>query len=525
MCIFMASRFRGLALVTEWLATPRGMAFAFIAGAFALRVPLLFNLDLHPDEQTFINVAYDVVSGHLPYLHTWDNKPPLLFFLIAPITAIAHHQIWVVRLFAAALDISTGLIVKSIADRLFGRSRINWIPAIWCFAAISVRDGGGALMSETVALPFLMGGALLLSAERPLPWQGLLGGACLGVATLVRASPAFSAVAVIAVLFAEALVRRDAQLMATALLGIVGGFCALGLVLLPYLAAGEMDMLVRSAVLAPRAYVHERGQSSLVDEFGAIVRSRSIGPAFLFGVSGLLYCTMPGFRTAPRFRLGAMWVAQIAGQTWGPGGAFYLIVLVPFACIFAAPMFSLLAGFLRPAVARAALVALAVCPALVAGGVAIKRGSERSPMAETRAMLAQNMKPQDTLYLTTDYLLYWLLDRTPPHPLVTHAGNLFRPAMFSVLPYDVKTSADLMRAIVSQHPTWIVFGVETEAKYVQGTEVGDVLQPVLAVQYEREPSPAGRAIYRQCCAAGSNDVLSSQSKTKDRRDTTEGAGH
>jgi hypothetical protein len=220
-----------------------------------------------------------------------------------------------------------------------------------------------------------------------------------------------------------------------------------------------------------------------------------------------------------------MWIAQIAGQTLGPSGAFYLIVLVPFACVFAAPMFALLIGLLRPALARTALVALVVCPVLIAGAVAIKRGSERSPMAETRAMLAQNMKSQDTLYLTTDYLLYWLLERAPPHPLVTHAGNVFRPAMFSVLPYHLKTSADLMRAIVSQHPTWIVFGIETEAKYESGTEVGEVLQPVLAAQYAREPSPAGRAIYRLCCPTMAHDALSSQSKTKDRRDITERAAH
>src|SRR5262249_2616675 len=118
----------------------------FVCIAVAIRLPLLFAVGLHLDEQTFLNVGHDVALGHLPYLHAWDNTPPLLFFLIAPITIIAHHEIWIVRLFAAALDILTGVLVKKTADRLFGESPIHWFPALWWFAAMTVRDGGGALM-------------------------------------------------------------------------------------------------------------------------------------------------------------------------------------------------------------------------------------------------------------------------------------------------------------------------------------------------------------------------------------------
>jgi hypothetical protein len=60
----------------------------------------------------------------------------------------------------------------------------------------------------------------------------------------------------------------------------------------------------------------------------------------------------------------------------------------------------------------------------------------------------------------------------------------------------MKTSADVMRAIVAATPTWIVFATSTESKYEEGTDVGQVLQPVLALQYELKPSPPGRAIYR-----------------------------
>jgi 4-amino-4-deoxy-L-arabinose transferase-like glycosyltransferase len=468
--------------------------WVFVIGAFAVRIPLLFALDLHSDEQTFLNIGHDVALGHLPYLHTWDHNPPLLYFIVAPITIIAHHQIWIVRLFAAAFDILTALFVKRIADRLFGEASGNWLAAIWWFAAITVRDGSGTLMSDTVALPFLMGGALLLCRERPVLWQGFLAGVSLGAATLVRASPVFAAVAVVVVIFSEGLVRRDWHLARVGAFVIFGGLCTLISAILPYVIVGEMDMLVRSMLLSPIGYVQERGQSSIIDTLATIASSRSIGGAFLFGVPGLISCAAAGPRSAGALRVGVMWAAQLVGVSQGPPGAFYLITLVPFACVFAAPVFSRLLAIPRSGFLKAALIAFLMLPVPIAAAVAIKRGGERSPMADTLAILSEEMGPGDTLYLATDYLLYWLLERAPPHPIVTHAGSLFKPGMFRVLPFGMNTSADVMRAIVAARPTWIVFDTDYMKLYEEG-EVGQVLQPVLASQYELTPSPARRAIY------------------------------
>jgi hypothetical protein len=424
------------------------------------------------------------------------TRVPLLFFLVAPITAIAHHQIWVVRLFAAAFDILTAVLIKRVADRLFGESWINWVSAIWWFAAITVRDGGGTLMSDTIAMPFLMGGTLLLCRERPLLWQGFLAGLLLGSATLVRGSPVFAAVAVVVLILGEGLVRRDWHLASVSVLVAFGGLCTLALVTVPYFIVGEMDMLVRTMLLSQIAYVQERGQSSMLKEIVSLAHSRSIGSAFLFGVPGLIYCAATGLGSTGALRVGVMWIAQLVGLSQGPEGAFYLITLMPFACVFAAPVFSCLLAIPRSGFLKAALTTFLMFPVPIAAGAAIKRGSERSAMADTRAMLSKEMKSGDTLYLTTDYLLYWLLERTPPHPLVTHAGNLFKPGMFRVVPFGMNTSADVMRAIVAVRPTWIVFSTDLMDKYQQGTEVGQILQPVLASQYELKPSPEGRLIYR-----------------------------
>jgi hypothetical protein len=479
------------------VGTSRLMLWAFIMTALLIRVPLMRPLTLHLDEHTLVNVGHDVANGHLPYLNLWDNKPPLLFLLIAPITMVAHHHFWVVRLFAAALDITTALLVKQIADNLFGQRPSHWLSAVWCFAAITMWSAGGALMSETVALPLLLTGAFLLTIERPTRWQAYLGGGALGAAVMVRASPLVPALAVVAVILGEGAMRRDRRLVGVAARAAIGALVPAVAVVLPYAIIGQLDMLVRSAGLAPIAYLEERGHSSLVHVLVDMGHGSRVALwAFIAGSIGLVWCGLVGPRRSSVWRFAAMFAGQLVAATRGPEGSFYLIMLAPFACVFAARVFSTVVATPRPSYLGMAMAFVLILPLPMAARAAIKRGQVNDTMVETLGVLSARLQPDDTLYLNTDYGLYWLLERSPPHPLVTHAGNLFRPHMFSVLPYGISTSADLMRAIVAARPTWIVFDEETASRCAAGTEVGSVMQPVLATQYQLQPAPQGRTIYR-----------------------------
>lgn len=186
---------------------------------------------------------------------------------------------------------------------------------------MTVRDGGGALMSETIALPLLMGGAYLLSKEKPAFWHGLLAGVLLGSATLVRATPVFPAVAVVAMLLGESQVRRDWY---TARIGVIvglGGLCMLAAVVVPYVLVGQADMLIRSALLAPVAYVEERGRGSMFDLLISLRDSMSIGGTFLFTMAGLVIGAMASPK-AGFWRMAAMFFAILIGLAQGPAGGF-----------------------------------------------------------------------------------------------------------------------------------------------------------------------------------------------------------
>jgi hypothetical protein len=87
-----------------------GLLFVLIG--VLVRTPLFLPLTLYDDEHTFINMVYDVAHGYLPYKHLWDNKPPLMFLLLAPLVILSHH-LWVIRLAAAMLDTFYCLNCKS----------------------------------------------------------------------------------------------------------------------------------------------------------------------------------------------------------------------------------------------------------------------------------------------------------------------------------------------------------------------------------------------------------------------------
>jgi len=473
--------------------------FMFVLAAILIRLPLFNISKISTDEHTFLNMGYDVAIGNLPYIHLWDNKPPLLFFIMAPIAVLADHHIWVVRLIAALCDATTALLVKSIADQLFGKRAAHWLCAAWCFVALTLTAVGRALMSETIALPLMMGAARLFSPQKPNATACFWGGVLLGAATLVRLLPAFPAAALVVTLVADGVVRRDRQRLQSALLVISGGILAGLAVSLPYAVAGQFDMLVRSAIQAPIAYAHDSSGES----FPAMLRhsSRFLVLTLLLGLAGGVCSLFWRASDAGRLReqdvrilaMSAATVLSIAiGQAW----QHYLALPMGFASVGVASLLDWTADRLERRIANAALSVIGIVLVTMAGYSAVQRGKAPDVMAQTRALLRERMRPGDSLYLTTDYGLYWLLGKSPPHPIVTHAGNLFRPQVFRVLPYGIRSSGELMRVILSRKPTWIVFDDEDGPRYFNDPEVGRVLLPVLGSEYVVQPSPAHRLIYR-----------------------------
>ena len=279
----------------------------------------------------------------------------------------------------------------------------------------------------------------------------------------------------------------------------LGGAVSILLVSLPYLVTGQLGLLFASAVLAPLSYARgEVGQS-----FASVLihASRFLDLTLVLGLAGAVCAVLSNTLSRPGNRRNAglclaAFVGILASVSLGGSSPHYLSLPMPLGAIGLGALVSLVSRRLRPGMEWAACISVIAALVLLVLASDNRRGHEHDVMAETRAFLQAQMAPSDTLYLTTDYGLYWLLGRSPPHPLVTHAGNLFRPFMFRVLPYHISSSAQLMGQILMTRPTWIVFDDEDGPRYFRDRDVAQILNPVLASDYTRVPAPRHRWIFR-----------------------------
>ena len=69
------------------------------------------------DESVFILMAANILDGHLPYVEMFDNKPQLIFFMLAGVMAVFGESLLVVRLFGDVCILASCAAVFAIARR------------------------------------------------------------------------------------------------------------------------------------------------------------------------------------------------------------------------------------------------------------------------------------------------------------------------------------------------------------------------------------------------------------------------
>lgn len=191
-------------------------------------------------------IAYNarlLLSGELPYVASWEPKPPGAFFLFAPLLALGSMQtVW-----AAAIlwGTATSLAVGLLASRLWGRR--------FALPAVALHAGGSLLPTQAdinyvfwATLPFVLATAMAFKPRegirRPRLHWGLVG-AVAAIAVLIKQPMA----ALIFVLPLAVWVRAGpdpSQMLRATTWGTLGAALIFFLVALPWWLAGEMHALV-----------------------------------------------------------------------------------------------------------------------------------------------------------------------------------------------------------------------------------------------------------------------------------------
>src|SRR5262245_15178723 len=179
-----------------------GILILMLAFTLIIRLPFFFPAVISWDESTYILIGQSLVNGHLPYLQTWDIKPPLAFAPYALAIAIFGKHLPGVRLAGALCVAFSAFFVYLTAARLWNRAT-GFAAAVFCIVAISLLQAGQATVTEHVMLPPLLASMYLLTCRKQSIGLLAVVGALMSAATLIRLNMAFAAMAVGAYLLTD----------------------------------------------------------------------------------------------------------------------------------------------------------------------------------------------------------------------------------------------------------------------------------------------------------------------------------
>jgi hypothetical protein len=94
---------------------------ALLGLAVVIRVGVVLNAPLDPDESEHLHAAWLVADGRVPYLDYWDHHAPLFFYLVAPLTRWLPDSPSVYFVARAVMAVTSGLalvLVYRLARRL-----------------------------------------------------------------------------------------------------------------------------------------------------------------------------------------------------------------------------------------------------------------------------------------------------------------------------------------------------------------------------------------------------------------------
>ncbi len=400
------------------------------------------------DEHTFGLMAQDVLRGNLPYVEAFDNKPPVLFLLLALFLKIFGNDFIGLRAFGDVSVFVTAVLVRAMMRPVTGEGAA--LLAAVVLIGLSAFPIAQATLSEWPAIMFVTA-ALLCVLRRPSSAPAAFGsGILMAFAVLTRTNLAFAAVAMGGVLAASPFLRGPYPLRSLAAF-VVGGLVPLAGLFLLYGLAGRLDLLILGMIRVPLSYTdgaeHLRYFLFTFTELRAMLFARPLttGPlAFVCLTASLLLL----LRRVGRFRSADP--APVAADRWrdsmiaavglavllsvlrsGGAGAHYLVQLFPFLAFNVARIVgpSGTDDPVRPMTAAAGLLAalLPIAPVAPLSIAALRDPVGQvhdTPQWRASRFIAGDRRPGDRVWALHQHVVLVHLDEPPIARVGVHPGNM-----------------------------------------------------------------------------------------------------
>lgn len=440
-------------------ATNAALIAALFFVALFIRAPFFFRDYIDRDESTFILMGKSVADGHLPYVHLWDLKPPLLFYVIGVIEKLFPNSFIAIRFFGVLAVFASALLLMLIVRQAGLKN--SFLTALLYVILSSELGSLQGLMSEHLAVLFAL--LAFFWANKKNYTAYFFAGLAFGCALLCKLSYAYSVV-LFGFCFAFFLHKqRSRTFIGFPPLLFVGVLLPFSLMAVPYLQTGHLRLFFDSIFLAPLAYAQATqlsfGQKistawwvialALLLSYGALRRAPVHHRQFL----GLIAL----------FLLGAVYTFFSSGIVNG----HYLILAYPFILLLANAS---VARKLQPKpVYLAVFVLLISAESLLEYGRLWQRFTAHpAPYYRPAFTVVDELKKhsleKEKLFFTDYHIGYWLLGQYPLSKAVTHPSNLARSYLFKYF-QEAKTSLEELKFLLEQQRPGVIVSSEDKLPY------------------------------------------------------------
>jgi len=418
--------------------------FLFLATLF-IRFPFFFRDYIDKDESTFILMGQSIADGHLPYVHLWDLKPPLLFYFFAVIEKIFPHSFVAIRFCGVIIVFLSAVFLMKIARQAGLKN--GFLMALGYVVLSSEFGSLQGVMSEHLAVFFMLIGMVVFLKDRQKIIDFILAGLCFGCAILCKLNYAY-AVALL-LLFYLINSSKSNKLKQNAINLLALGFGILLPVIVmafPFVVSGKTGLFINSVFLAPLKYARALN-FSFIDKL-----KTSWWVLVLVGI--VIYLAVRRANEATR-RLVYVCSAILAGTVYtffssGIINGHYLVQVYPFILVLVFGVIIKKSITLEFPVAAIAVILVSLESLLEYTRLpkAIQNPSEYRATFKVLDELKQKGLDRDKIFFADYHIGYWLLHQYPLTKSTTHPSNLARPYLFPYYNDSVQTSLEELKHIL-----------------------------------------------------------------------------
>ncbi|MET1756328.1 glycosyltransferase family 39 protein [Novosphingobium sp. RD2P27] len=450
------------------LATPVALA-ALALATLLFRLGSLWTEQIDWDEWSFVLMGADVAQGHLPFVHQFDLKPPLVFFLFGATIAVFGKSLIAIRLLGAFCILASAACVYLTARRSAG----HWpalAGAMLC-AALASAPFGLATSSELPAIALLSAAVWRLSGwplgNRDAAFSGIL----VALAVLTRTNLAVMALALGTMLLASARMPRSNNTRTAWLSFGLAGLVPPLLLVLVYASAGQLETLRLAMIDVPLAYSGQLSALEVAQQHATQLYYTAQSAPLLYAPPVLLAFGGGALAVGQLIQPSSdanRWLAIVLFVVIGAvacslliGGAaypHYWLQLVPFVGLFAALG---VAGLVQAGkTARWFAVAAASLPLAAALATSLPQTSASytspRPIAQAAAHIRHTAGPAPTVWAMHKHLIHWYLDAPQLSRASVHPDNLARRAIIDTLAADGYVGHDEVARLMSLRPEFVI---------------------------------------------------------------------